>query len=311
MGNLGAARGPAEGHVNGVASAAASPWPMRLDDFLTGPYLERADVVLTRERGNFFSWLIRWALRSHFAHAAMIYQVPHRSPEYDDVFAIEAGEMGVKIRHFRDYCCRPGAVAAIKRVRRSWLTPERQAKVSAEALNMIEASYDFGRAISLGLRSLRWWVFGLRQMVQGPQKALKHYRKSGYKPPSELICSGLVQFGFIEAISDLVRKKAIEPHTLADVIFVEECARVLPADWSTLSESEQVDMVEQFKSAFKDELESVTPNHLALSPRLDWVFVIRGGLVYPATSQEDAFKLLRWRPRRTPAGERIPRPAKH
>ncbi len=289
---------------------SAATWPMPLDEFLKGPYLERADVVLTRAHGNFFSWLIRWALRSHFAHAALVYQVPHRSPEYDDTFSIEAGEMGVRIKLFRDYCTHFGAVAAIKRVRQPWMTPERQAKVSAEALNMIETSYDYARAISLGVRALRLWWFGLSQVVQGPQKALKRYRRAGYKPPSELICSGLVQFGFIEAVSDLIKAGHLEPRTLADVIFIEECAKVLPADWSKLAEAEQVDMVDQFKSAFEDELESITPEHLALSPRLDWLFVIKDCLVYPAASQEHALKLLRWRPKRNAAGEPVPKAAK-
>ena len=297
----------------GGAIAAAPPepkWPMPVGEFLKGKYLERADVVLTRQYGSLVSWLIRFGLRSHFSHAAMVYQVPHRSPEYDDVFAIEASERGVKIRHMRDYCKAWGAVAAIKRVRKPWLTPERQAKVSAEALNMIEASYDFGRAFRLGMRSLRWWLFGLRQVVQGPKKALKEYRKAGYKPPSELICAGLVQFGFIEGVSDMIAKKSLEPEALCDVIFIEECARYLPADWKAFDEDEKQQVVDEFKSAFVDELESITPNHLALSPRLDWLYVIRGGLVYPTESQEHALKLLKWRPKRDAAGEPVPAPGK-
>jgi hypothetical protein len=270
---------------------------MTLEEFLAGSYLERADVVLTRDRGHFFSWLIRWALRSHFGHAALVYQVPHRSPEYDEVFAIEAGESGVRIRHLRDYCRRRGAVVAIKRVRRPWFTPERQAEVSGEALDLIEARYDFGKAVALGLSSVRWWLLGLSQVIQGPRKALKRYRKAGYRPPSQLICSGLVQFGFIEAVSELVAKGRLPAPSFADVVFVEECAKFLPADWAALAEAEQRDIVTEFKSAFKEELEGITPNHLALSPRLDWVYVIRGDLVYPAPTPEEAFAILRWRPK--------------
>ncbi len=34
---------------------------MPVDVFLTGPYLQRADVLLTRKNRDFRSWLVRFA----------------------------------------------------------------------------------------------------------------------------------------------------------------------------------------------------------------------------------------------------------
>ncbi|MGZ8635024.1 MAG: hypothetical protein ACXWZZ_14375, partial [Solirubrobacteraceae bacterium] len=62
------------------ASAASEPppppddvveevWPMPVEDFLAGKYLERADVELTRREWDISSWAIRWATSSPFSHA--------------------------------------------------------------------------------------------------------------------------------------------------------------------------------------------------------------------------------------------------
>src|SRR5262245_34863872 len=58
-----------------VAASEVVPevWPMPVEDFLAGNFLERADVVLTRRDWNFSSWLIRWATDSPFTHAAMVF----------------------------------------------------------------------------------------------------------------------------------------------------------------------------------------------------------------------------------------------
>ena len=48
-------------------------WPMPVEDFLAGKYLERADVVLTRRAWDVASWAIRWATNSPFSHAAMVF----------------------------------------------------------------------------------------------------------------------------------------------------------------------------------------------------------------------------------------------
>src|SRR5215216_1767427 len=48
-------------------------WPMPVEDFLAGKYLERADVVLTRRVWDISSWAIRWATNSPFSHAAMVF----------------------------------------------------------------------------------------------------------------------------------------------------------------------------------------------------------------------------------------------
>ena len=51
-----------------------------------------------------------------------------------------------------------------------------------------------------------------------------------------------------------------------------------------------------FAGGFRNELEAATPEDLARSDRLEWVYIIRDGLVYMVQDQRDAAELLNWRP---------------
>ena len=64
-------------------------WPMPVEDFLAGKYLERADVVLTRREWDISSWAIRWATNSPFSHAAMVFTGPQFESGYTSTFVIE------------------------------------------------------------------------------------------------------------------------------------------------------------------------------------------------------------------------------
>ena len=55
---------------------AAEHWPMDLDTFLAGNYLERADIMLTRRNWDLTSTIIRWATESPFSHAALVFNRP-------------------------------------------------------------------------------------------------------------------------------------------------------------------------------------------------------------------------------------------
>ncbi len=70
---------------------AAEVWPMPVETFLAGTYLERADVVLTRRDWDLASWMIRWATGSPFSHAAMVFTGPQFESGYSTTFVIEAG----------------------------------------------------------------------------------------------------------------------------------------------------------------------------------------------------------------------------
>jgi hypothetical protein len=90
-------------------------WPMPVEDFLAGNYLERADMVLTRRNWDFASWAIRWATSSPFSHAAMVFTGPQFESGYSNTFVIESGTKGVDLTNLRDYIADKSAFLAIKR----------------------------------------------------------------------------------------------------------------------------------------------------------------------------------------------------
>jgi len=95
-------------------------WPMPVEDFLAGKFLERADVVLTRREWDVASWAIRWATNSPFSHSAMVFTGPQFESGYTSTFVIEAGTGGVDLTNLRDYIADKSAFIAIKRFRKEW-----------------------------------------------------------------------------------------------------------------------------------------------------------------------------------------------
>jgi hypothetical protein len=122
-----------------AAETATETWPMPVEDFLAGNYLERADVVLTRRDWDLASWLIRWSTSSPFSHAAMVFTGPQFESGVTNTFVIEAGTGGVDLTDLRDYIADKSTYVAIKRVKRPWFDAPKQSRVRGVLLDKIKA----------------------------------------------------------------------------------------------------------------------------------------------------------------------------
>lgn len=283
-----------ERHGNETARAAL--WPMPVEEFLSGPYLRRADVVLTRKSRDLRSWLIRWATQGSFSHAALVFLVPHQEQGFDNTFVIEAAAKGVDLANLADYLSDRRTIVGIKRVPARWFDKDLQCLVRGRMLNSIQSRYSYATAIDIGLAFLGRLAFGVRSRVQGTRKAISDRRRQALAPPNEFICSGLVQLGFLHAITEQVAAGTLEPRSIADIVFHEEVARFLPEDWDQFTPAEQHEIMWDLARGFGDVLEAVTPEHLACSPRLEWVYVVRDQRVFPVSTEAEARALLDWRP---------------
>lgn len=265
-------------------------WPMPVEDFLAGKYLERADVVLTQRQWNLASWAIRWATKSPFSHAAMVFTGPQFESGYSSTFVIEAGTSGVDISDLRDYIADKSAFIAIKRFRKEWFDEQKQSRVRGLLLDKIKASYNYW-AIGSIVRSL--W-FGVEQSVSGDEKTVKRFRERNWNPPNEFICSGLVQVGFVEATIEYIKSGVLPPAALNEVVFEREAATRLPdrEDWSYLDEESSKTTAVLFRKQNFDALQSVTPEDLAASSKLDWLYFIKNGMVYKVDSYDAVRKLI-------------------
>ncbi len=291
------------------AAGLAPEWPMSVDAFLEGNHIDRADVMLTRRHGSIFSWLIRWATKSQFSHAALVFLVPYREREYTDTFVIEAGTKGVDLTNLEDYVKDRASVVAIKRFRSatmaraavqqatdSWFDENVQKVVRGRMLNKIKSKYNFGKIFAIGFELLDQMVFGMRERVQGRQRAIASRRKKGKTAPNEFICSGLVQLGFVEAVGELVRAGRVPPIALKEVVFLPEIAGLLPDDWENFTDQEVREIVDLFVDGWRPELEAIKPIDLAASEHLEWRFVIIDGWVHRVRSVSEAYALLEWEP---------------
>jgi hypothetical protein len=273
-----------------TAQASPDGWPMNVDRFLAGEYLQKADVMLERRMNDLPALVIRWATHSEFSHAALVYTAPPFDPGLNSTFVIEAGTSGVDLTKLADYVHNSGvSFIAIKRLKKeSWFDADRQSRVRGLLLDKIKAHYDYWTILQL---AKQLW-FGVREKVTSRQSTVKAFRDYDWTPPNQFICSGLVQVGFVEMMVEAIRDNQISPEALRDVVFTRSAERYLPerGRWSDLGD-QQKQTAQIFRDLLNDELYSVTPEDLAQTEKLDWLYLIKGKLVYKISSYDDVRRL--------------------
>ena len=275
---------------NPAASPAEESWPMPVETFLDGNYLKRSDIVLTRRDWDLTSWVIRWATGSPFSHAALVFTGPQFESGYTNTFVIEASTGGVDLTNLRDYIADKSSFLAIKRFKKEWFDETKQSRVRGLLLDKIKADYNFW---ALGHIARNVW-FGVERSMRGDEEAIQTFRERDWTPPNEYICSGLVQIGFVEAVLEYIKSDQLPPSALREVVFQRVAASRLPEkdDWQYLDPEASKTTANLFRNQNFDALESVTPEDLALSDKLEWLYMIKNGLVYKADSYDDVRKVI-------------------
>ena len=279
------------------APDGAPQWPMSVAAFLAGNFLRRADVVLTRKHHDVLSWFIRWATRGKFSHAALVFLVPHQEAGFNNTFVIEAAREGVGLTNLFAYLNDRRSVVGIKRLNQPWFDDEIQCIVRGRLLNSIKSPYSYATVMRIARGVIDQVLYGIRQRVTGPERALNARLRRDLPVPNAFICSGLVQLGFLNSLSELVHQGRLQPHALADVIFDPKLAPLLDnTNWAKHGAAEQSEIVWDTVTGFADVLAAITPEELASTPKLEWIYVVRAGMVYPVQSDVDAGRLLDWEP---------------
>jgi hypothetical protein len=271
--------------------AIEEEWPMPVEDFLAGAYLQRADVVLTRRDWSLSSWLIRWSTDSPFSHAAMIFTGPQFESGFSNTFIIEAGTGGVDLTDLRDYIADKSTYVAVKRVKKSWFDEPKQSRVRGLLLDKIKASYDYW---AIGGIARNLW-FGVERTVRGEKTTVESFRERNWAAPNEFICSGLVQLGFYEAVMEYIKSDQLPGSVLSQVVFDQEASAYLPQteeDWSYVEPEQAKSMAVLFYKQQHLNFNSVTPESIAASDKLEWLYFIKDGLVYKVSSYDEVKKLI-------------------
>ncbi len=281
--------GPSKSAVEATGKALDDVWPKPVGEFLQGNYLQRADVVLTRRSGDFASTIIRWATNSAFSHAAMVYTGAQFDQGISGTFVIEAGTSGVDLTKLSDYAEHKSTYVAIRRFKREWFTSARQSRVRGVLLDKIKDSYDYW-AIWHIARNL--W-FGVQSKISTKEKTVEAYHERDWQPPNEYICSGLVQIGFVQATIEAIKRGELSPEVLRDVVFSKSAESRLPppGSWKMLGDDAKL-TAGLFQDVLNDELYAITPEDLAQTDKLEWLYLIKDGAVYKISSYADVLKLV-------------------
>ena len=231
---------------------------MRVSVFLAEAdrYLNRGDIILTR--GNYLSCrLIRLVIGSFFSHAALVFLVPQRQNGFNNTFILESMPTGIGLASLKSYIGgnKPSEDIAILRMKGRGFDYAYFMQVGALMLDHVKTSYDFGRAINLGLTLF----FGLRHKWSKTGRRFSILKKWA---PSQFICSGFIQYGFVEAM----RRQGMDP-----------AKAVLKKGLSTED---------------RDGLLAISPQDIADSEKPKWLYAVRRGWVYEAHSYEEARKII-------------------
>lgn len=247
-----------------------SEFPMRVKAFLESetPFLQRGDIVLSRSP-TLSSWAIRAATGGYFSHAALLFLVPQPDDGLNNAFLLESTSAGVGLANLQTYVGgrHPGADIAVLRFEEPGFDERYFKSVCGLMLDHVKSGYDYGRVLNLGLSFNFGFRLGWSRLAKGGQasmrEAIRRTRKRYIKwVPPQFICSGFIQYGFVEAM-----KRAGIP--AAPVLFKDG-----------LSEDD------------RDGILAVTPDDVAQSSKLAWKYVVRRGWVYPVEDYATARKAI-------------------
>ncbi|MEZ5776267.1 MAG: hypothetical protein R3D33_16630 [Hyphomicrobiaceae bacterium] len=297
--------------------AGAPTFPMSVNRFLAGDYMKRADIVLSRHTGSPFSWAIRWSTKSIFSHAALVFHTRDHNDGFNNTFIIEAGTSGVDLTNLRDYAVDPHYVIGIKRFDRDWFGDDVQRFVRGHLLDHIKDEYDYWRVVTMVRALIRSTIYRELRPFRASDKAESGRRRwtPGFARvrrganANEFICSGLVQYGYFNAIYKLVKanlkngaagqearmalsadplrtRHLLKPDLLKECLFSDGLVHSL-----------DLDETGRFKSfrdmrRFWNRLHATTPRDLEETESLKWLYVIRDGMVHDVASLEDVQKIV-------------------
>jgi hypothetical protein len=242
--------------------------PVSTEHFLdhAEDYLRKGDIVLSRAP-TLVSWLIRKTTGSPFSHAALVFLVREPNEGYGNTFLLESTRDGVGLANLRHLI--GGAVQqediVVLRFKDQSLTPDFFKHVRGLMLDHVKADYDMGRVLRMGVS----FLFGTRLAVakvrgdakKAMQTAVRRTKLKKWLPP-QFICSGFIQYGLVKAAI----VKGLDPERV-----------ILREDLSTTN---------------NDDLLAVTPDDIATSDKLEWLYVIKNGKAKIPESREEALAII-------------------
>lgn len=211
-----------------VEDIPEAEWPMPVEQFRQGHYLEPGDIVLSTRLESFFSFLVKHIDKSDFAHAALTFVTPRYFAGVDRSYLIEATFSGVDLRAFSEIVAPtkvykdtkepPRYVVGIKRLESDWFTQAMRPMISGRMLRFIkDDDYNFSLLAALAMNRSKFF-FRMRDRLFGKAPTISDYLKRTQKfAPVEFICSGFVQFAYVDMVRSALEMDLLPPHIGRDI----------------------------------------------------------------------------------------------
>jgi hypothetical protein len=303
-----------------------------LDHFLQasdeGPFLRVSDVMLRENQDpkEIFAHLIRAATGSKWSHSAIIYLLNDPEKGFNNTFVVEAKTKGINIVSWRNEVVPfEQFTVGIKRPNVEWYveTPREQIRhdpydpedthaigylrhVRGIALDQINGLYDKKTVYELSAlyvkRVAEHRLAALPQVAEAADALAEFFKKWDEKETDKtqvlrLICSGLVQYSFFEALRIRIANNFDIPEhhkaalsnlrNMGCVLFCADPHDLVPQYIHDV-ESGRIDIHNPVPDDLMDLLKTAVPADFNNSPNLEWRYLIDKGVVWRIeTANED------------------------
>ncbi|MFC1893021.1 hypothetical protein ACFLYR_03150 [Chloroflexota bacterium] len=245
-----------------------------------GSRLKRADILLAHTKGNFWGWLIRCGTRCYWNHAFIIYMVKDPAQDYDKALIIDPKMGSIHMDNIAHYFENPDQYdVAVRRLEAEWFQKDSEAggrpycqTVCDIALRETAEKFD-----TRLVRYLRRTLRQVRLIYRFARRRIKYRRPSKMRstPITQRLkiraysCGGFVQWSYYQGVSRILNPSQDESK-LQEVIFNPKL----------------VGEVSDY------ELLSTTPADLARSAKLSWKYVVKDGVVWKVSSEEEVSSII-------------------
>jgi hypothetical protein len=249
-------------------------------ELVDGGKLKSADILLEHARGSFWGWLIRFGTGSYWNHALMVCSISGSGEDSDKTLVIDPRMGGIYTIDISEYFERFRSYdVAVKRLEEDWFQHDSKAGelsfhkiVSDFALRRIVDKSTVTVSLSSAGRMLRRLSIICR-FISRKSKFPKRRRITRTTRPLNLntyACSGVVQWSYYRGVAKIITEGGLAECRLQEVIF---------SPWLVGEVSDS-------------DLLSITPADLAKSDKLSWKYVIKGGVVWEVSNEEEVNSIV-------------------
>ena len=252
-----------------------------MTELVEGGKIKRADILLAHTKGSYWGWLIRLGTHCYWNHAFILYTVRGSNQGYDEALIIDPRMGIIHLDNITHYFEKPNRFdVAVKRLDKEWFQNDNEigglpyCQTVCEIARQETADKFDARLVRVSrgiLRQVRLAYRFVRRKIKYPRSSKKRLSSITERLKiSAYGCGGFVQWCYYQGVSQILSESQ-DKTRIKDAIFNPRL----------------VEPVTQH------DLLSTTPADLAKSDKLSWKYIVKGGVVWEASSEEEVSLILK------------------